>query len=166
MQQATKTRILEFTAPVFVGVGFIFKMVYIIAFGWWLDPWIRRSGNRKLLDDIAANLHFLVSDPNANVPRTVGVFHSEFPTVEIPWGNLFFTVVRWRDETIISVAPRHAPEKSYQIGPVVAALESRNFSERDVVHNLTDAARVLRPRLQALNAAFSEEQYPRIRDRL
>jgi hypothetical protein len=157
---------LEFMAPLFLGVGFIIKMVYNIAFAWWLEPWLRRKDNRELMDDITANLYFLVSEPNANVPRAIGVFQSEWPTVEIPWGNLLFTVVRWRGETIISVAPRHAPGKSYEIGPLVAALECRNFSERDVVHSLADAASLLRPRLQILNAAFSEQEFPRIKDRL
>lgn len=118
------------------------------------------------MDDITTNLYFLVSEPQADVRRSVGAFQSEWPTVEIPWGNLLFTVVRWRADTIVSVAPRHAPRDSYQLGPVVAALESRHFSERDVVNDLADAANLLRPRLQALNAAFSEQEFPRIRARL
>lgn len=66
----------------------------------------------------------------------------------------------------MSVAPRHAPRESYEIGPVVAALEYRHFSERDVVNDLADAEKVLRPRLEALNAAFSEQEFPRIKARL
>ena len=166
MQRATKLRILEFVAPVFLGVGFIIKMVYNLAFAWWLDPWLRRKANRALLDDITANLYFLVSEPQASAPRSIGVLQSEWPTVKIPWGNLLFTVVRWRDETNVSVAPRHAPRESYEIGPLIAALESRHFSERDAVNDLADAANLLRPRLQALNDAFSEQEFPRIKGRL
>ena len=166
MQRATKRRILESLAPVFLGLGFVIKMVYNIAFAWWLDPWLRRKANRALLDDITANLYFLVSDPNASAPQSIGVLQSEWPTVEIPWGNLLFTVVRWRGDTNVSVAPRHAPGESYEIGPLVAALESRHFSELDVVNDLADAANLLRPRLQALNAALSEQEFPRIKERL
>ena len=166
MQRATKLRILEFVAPVFLGVGFIIKMVYNLAFAWWLDPWLRRKANRALLDDITANLYFLVSEPQASAPRSIGVLQSESPTVQISWGNLLFTVVRWRDETNVSVAPRHAPRESYEIGPLIAALESRHFSERDAVNDLADAANLLRPRLQALNDAFSEQEFPRIKGRL
>jgi hypothetical protein len=157
---------LEYLAPVFLSLGFVIKMFYNIAFAWWLDPWLRRKANRALLDDITAKLYFLVSDPNANAPQSIGVLQSEWPTVEIPWENLLFTVVRWRGDTNVSVAPRHAPGESYEIGPLVAALESRHFSERDVVNDLADAATLLRPRLQALNAAFSEQEFPRIKERL
>jgi hypothetical protein len=64
-----------------------------------------RKENRELLDDITANLHFLVSEPQANV-RSIGIFQSEWPTVEIAWGNLLFTVVPWRgrDEYFRSAA--------------------------------------------------------------
>jgi hypothetical protein len=37
VQRATKLRILEFVAPIFLGVGFLFKIVYNVAFAWWLD---------------------------------------------------------------------------------------------------------------------------------
>jgi hypothetical protein len=157
---------LDFVAPIFLGVGFIIKMVYNITFAWWLDPWLRRKDNRALLDDITANLYFLVSGPRASVPRGLGVLQSEWPTVEIPWGNLLFTIVRWRDEAHVSVAPRHAPGESHEIGPVVAALENRHLSERDMVNDLAGAANLLRSRLQALNAAFSEREFHRIKDRL
>jgi hypothetical protein len=163
---AAKVRILELVGPVFLGVGFVVKMVYNVAFGWWLDPWLRRKANRALMDDITANLYFLVSGPHAGVPRSIGVLKSEWPTVEIPWGNLLFTVVRWRGDTNVCVAPCHAPEESYELGPLVAALESRHFSERDVVNDLADAANLLRPRLQVMNAAFSAQEFPRIKGRL
>lgn len=166
MQQATKRRLVEFVAPLFLGIGFIIKVVYYILFAWWLDPWLRRKANRALLDDITKNLHFLVSDSRANVSHSLKVVPSEWPTVEIPWGNLLFTLVRWRGDTSVSVAPSHAPGESYELGPVVAALECRNFSERDVVNDIADAGDLLRPRLEALNTAFSEEMFPHIKARL
>lgn len=165
MQRATKLRLLDFVAPVFLGIGFIVKMVYNLAFAWWLDPLLRRKANRSLLDETTANLYFLVSQPHADV-RSISARQSAWPTVKISWENLLFTVVRWCRDTNISVAPRHAPRESYELGPVVAALECRHFSERDVVNDLSDAANLLRPRLQALNAAFSEQKFPQIKERL
>jgi hypothetical protein len=79
---------------------------------------------------------------------------------------LLFTVVRWRDQTSISVAPRHAPRETFQLGRIVAVLEGRHLSERDMVDDLAGAADLLRPRLQALNATFSEQEFPRIKERL
>ena len=63
-------------------------------------------------------------------------------------------------------APQHAPRESYQLGPIFAALEGRHLSERDAVYDLADAGRLLHPRLQALNAAFSEQGFPTFKERL
>jgi hypothetical protein len=140
-------------------------MLYIVAFGWWLSPLIRRKDNRKLVADITANLYFLISDPQANVSR-IGILQSEFPTVKVSWNNLLFTFARWHGETNMSVAPQHAPRESYQLGPLFAAMEGRHLSERDVVYDLADAGRLLPPRLQALNTAFSEPGFPAFKERL
>jgi hypothetical protein len=166
VQRATKARILEFVRPLFVGIGFTVKMVYNIAFAWWLNPWMQRKANRALLDDITRHLYFLVSSSLAHVSAAITVLPSEWPAAEIPWENLLFTITRWHGETSVSVAPRHLPRESYELGPLVAALEHRHFSEHDVVNDLADAARLLRPRLQALNVAFSEQEFPRTRERL
>jgi hypothetical protein len=56
--------------------------------------------------------------------------------------------------------------KSYKLGPLIEEFESRHFSERDIVNHLVDAAKPLRPRPQALNAAFSEPEFARIKQRL
>jgi hypothetical protein len=161
VQKATKLRILEFLRPLILGIGFAFKVVYYALFSWWLTPWLRHKANRELVEEIERNLWFLISEPSA-----IRVLHAEWPTVEVFSGNLLFTILRWRGDTTVSVAPRHAPVQSYELGPLVAAFEGRHFSEQDIVNDLVDAARLLRPRLEALNAAFSEEEFPRVKRRL
>jgi hypothetical protein len=161
VQKATKLRILEFLRPLILGIGFAFKVVYYIAFAWWLDPWLRHKANRGLVDDIERNLSFLIAEPSA-----IRVLNAESTTAEILTGNLLFTVSRWRGDTTVSVAPRHSPVQSYEIGPLVAAFERRHFSEQDIVNDLVDAARLLRPRLDVLNAAFSEEEFSSVCGRL
>jgi hypothetical protein len=165
VQRATKRRVLEFLLPVFLGVGFIVKMVYNIAFGWWLEPRLQRKANRELLDDVHANLPFLAPQADIGQP-SVMVLPFDYASVEIPWENLLFGISRGRGELNISVAPRHAPHQSYELGPVIAALDGRHFSQRDLVKDLAGAATLLLPRLQALNAAFSEQEFPRIKERL
>jgi hypothetical protein len=66
----------------------------------------------------------------------------------------------------MSVAPQDTPRESYQLASLIAALEGRHLSERDGMYNLADAGRLLRPRLQALNAAFSEQGFPAFKERL
>jgi hypothetical protein len=161
VQKATKLRILAFLRPLILGIGFVFKVVYYVLFAWWLGPWLDYKANRELVDDITRYLNFLVSDASS-----IRVLRAEWPTVEIPWGNLLFTIVRWRGDITVSVAPRHDPVHSYELAPLVAAFESRHFSERDIVDGLADAASLLRPRLEALNAAFSEQGFPRIKAKL
>ena len=64
------------------------------------------------------------------------------------------------------VAPRHAPNRSYELGPVIAALEDSRYADRYAVNDLDDAANLLQPHLQALKAAFSDRDFPIIKQRL
>ena len=161
MQRATKLRILEFVALVFLGVGFIVKMVYNTAFAWWLEPRLQRKANRELLDDVHANLPFLVSQARMGTAGRSTVLPFDYASLEIPW-----EISRGRGELNISVAPRHAPHQAYELGPVIAALDGRHFSQRYLVNDLAGAAALLHPRLQTLNAAFSEQEFARIKERL
>jgi hypothetical protein len=138
VQRATTVRVLEFLRPLILGLGFAFKIVYYVIFAWWLAPWLRHKANRELMSDIERHLYFLISGPSA-----IRVLHAEWPTAEILSGNLLFTISRWHDETTVSVAPKHSPAQSYQLG------------------SLDDAARLLRTRVEDLNAAFSEEEFSR-----
>lgn len=141
MQKATKVRILQLLKPVILGLGFAVKIIYYVVFAWWLSPWIRHKANRELVRDIEQQLYFLISGPSA-----IRVLQADWPTAEILFGNLLFTVLRWRDETTVSVAPRHSPTQSYQLG------------------SLHDSAKLLRTRVEDLNIAFSEEEFPRTRE--
>ena len=76
------------------------------------------------------------------------------------------TIVRFGEDTTVSVAPRFAPNQSYELGPVIAALEHRHFSERDAAVSLLEAANLLCPRLLALDAAFSPEEFLKIQPRI
>jgi hypothetical protein len=54
---------------------------------------------------------------------------------------------------------------SYELGPVIAALENRHYSDHDHINDLHDA-NLLQPHLQVLNAAFSERDFPTIKQKL
>jgi hypothetical protein len=104
VQRATSVRILEFARPLFVGIGFAVKMVYDVAFAWWLDPWMQRGANRALLDDIKKYLYFLVSPSLTDVSPSITLFPSEWPAAEILPENLLFNITRWRGGTTTSGA--------------------------------------------------------------
>ena len=116
--------------------------------------------------NVQANLFFLVSEGQLVSSRRVAVLPFDYASVEVLRENVLFIITRGRGELNVSVAPRHVPTESCELGSVIAALELRHLSERDLVSDLARVAGLLRPRLQALNAAFSEEEYPHIKKRL
>ncbi len=151
--------------PFLAGIGFTVLGIYKLTLGWWLDPRDQRKTNRALLDDVQRDLYFLVSQAEMiDSPQAVLPF--DYSSVEILWGNLFFVITRGRREVSVSVAPRHARSDRSDLGPTIAALEDRNFSAKDAIHDLADAGALLRPRMDLLNAAFSEQQYSRTRERI
>lgn len=160
MRKQNRQLLVELIRPPVLLVGFVVKTIYQAIFGWWLDPWLQRKANQSLIEDVRANLPFLF--PNGSVvehPR-IRVLPFDYASVEIIWENLLFSFTRGREETNVVVAPRHAPNMSYELGPVIAALENRRYSDRQAISDLRDAAKLLQPHLQALNAAFSGCSYP------
>ena len=166
MDRVTERRVFDQLVPIFLGIGFVIKMLYKVVFGWWLDPWLQRRENRVLWDDVQANFYFLTSKARVDLSGPTTIHPFDYASVEIPWENLLVTITRGRGDTAVSVAPRHAPRENYELGPLIAALERRHYSERDIVNDLPSAANLLRPRLQQLNAAFSEEEFPRTKQLL
>lgn len=166
MDQAPKRSVLEFLRPIFLGIGFIVKLFYNIAFAWWLDPWMQRKENRALWDDVQANFYFLTSQTEWDSSGPTAIHPFDYASVKIPWENLLVTITRGRGDTAVTVAPRHAPADNYELGRLIAALERRHLRERDIVNTLAGAANLLRPRLQQLNLAFSEQEFPRTKQLL
>jgi hypothetical protein len=166
VRRDTKLRLLDkLVVPFLAGTGFVVKATYTLTFAWWLDPWVQRRQNRALLQDLHRDLYFLVSEAEAfKSPSAVLPF--DYATVEVHWRNLLLTITRGRGEINVSVAPRHAPNELHELGPLIAALEGKRYSEREPIASLADAAALLLPRLNLLNGAFSEPEYPRTRQEI
>jgi hypothetical protein len=161
VDRPSKRRVLEFLGPIFLGIGFVVKLFYRIAFGWWLDPWMQSKENRALWDDVQANFYFLTSQTQLDLSGPTDIHPFDYASVKIPWENLLVTITRGRGNTAVTVAPRHAPGDNYELGRLIAAMERRHLRERDIVNTLAGAADLLRPCLQELNEAFSEQEFPR-----
>jgi len=144
----------------------VVKTIYGTIFGWWLDPWLQRKSNQSLIEDVRANLPFLFPKGSVVEHPWIRVLPFDYASVEIGWENLLFSFTRGRDQTSVVVAPRHAPNVSYELGAVTAALEDGRYSDRHAINDLRDAANLLQPHLQALNAAFSERDFPTIKQKL
>ena len=165
MDRRQRIAIMEWLWPLFAFVGSISRTFEKAFFSRWLQPWFQRRANRALLNDLQRDLYSLIStadlveSPSGNLPF-------DYASVEILWENLCLTISRGRGAVNVSLAPRHARNERVELGPVIAALEKRHFSSQDVVHDLTDVGSLLRPRLDLLNAAFSEQEYRRTRERM
>jgi hypothetical protein len=166
VRQTNQRRLLDSVAPLARGVGHSLNVLGYIAFGWWLAPWLQRRANRKLRDDVVASLYFLVSQPNVVLSSPGKVLPFDYASVEIHWRNLLITVSRGRGDTTVSVAPADGPQESYELGRVLATLEHRHSSQHDLFNDLAGAASLLRPRIAALNDAFSEREFHRLKQRL
>ena len=166
MRKHNKQLLVELMRPPVLLVGFVVKTVYRIMFRWWLDPWLQRKANRSLVEDVRANLPFLFPKGSVVAPSRIRVLPFDYASVEIGWENLLFSFTRGREETNAVVAPAHAPNMSYELGPVIAALEDKRYSDRYAIKDLRNAADLLQPHLQALNAAFSERDFPTIKQKL
>jgi hypothetical protein len=166
MQKRNRQLLVELIRPPILLAGFVVKTIYRTIFGWWLDPWLQRKANQSLLEDVHATLPFLF--PIGGVIQTpqIRVLPFDYASVEIGWMNLLFSFTRGREEINVLVAPRHAPNLSHELGPVIAAIEDSRYSDRHAIHNLRDAANLLQPHLEALNTAFSERDFPKIKHRL
>jgi hypothetical protein len=166
MRKRNKRLLIELIRPPVLFVGLVVKTIYGTMFGWWLGPWLQRKADRSLGEDVRANLPFLFPKGSVVERRRIRVLSFAYAAAEIEWENLLFSFTREREGVNVLVASRHAPNLSYELGPVIAALENKRCSDRYAINDLRDAANLLQPHLQALNTAFSEGDFPTIKQKL
>jgi hypothetical protein len=165
-----KTRrqiIIALGRPVYRAVTFLLHLTYKALF-WWLDIWSQREKNASLQADIQANLFFLYSTGEVvreKWARTVS-HPFDYAVVRIRSGNVCFCFTRGQDQLNVLLAPRHNPSDTHALHIVIAALDSTDAIEQKPTKYLSDVAELLRPRLNALNNAFSENGYPAFREKL
>jgi hypothetical protein len=162
MNRGKKFAIIDLVGPLFGALLFTVNVLYNGLFGWWLDPQIQRGRNRKFLDDIEASLGRLVSEGKIVDQDRPNIMPFDGATVKVIYQNIIFDFTRGRGDLAVSLAPRHVPNEEHELGPLVATLEGRLFSEHDVVNSLSDVEGLLMPRLDSINSAFSEENYAKL----
>lgn len=148
------------------GLGFAILAVYNTLFGWWLDPLSQKGKDKALESDVMANIPFIASEGEFIGSHPLKPLPFDYASVKVHWRNLLVTVSRGRGETNISVAPWAHPNDSYELGALIAALDGRHYSAAYVYGDMEAAAGLLRQHLATLDAAFSEEQYPLVRERI
>ncbi len=152
--------------PPFMVLAFVFKIIDKACFAWWLSPWLQKRGNQKLCDDVQENLYFLYSGGQVIKEKRTEILPFDYAIVRIIFGNVVFCFTRGRDELNVSLSPRHAPNHTHLLPVVISALDSKDVTEQRRVSYLSEVAELLRPRLDAVNQAFSEQAYPDFQKKL
>jgi len=152
--------------PLFIGLLFAAKIVYKILFSWWLDPWCQRKTNGSLWNDVQSNFYFLTSIGELVKEKPLRILPLDYASINVVFKNLCFCFTRGQGEVHISISPSHAPKEFTQLGYVIAALDSRDITALEPMGCLSEAAQVVRPRLDALDKAFSESEYPEFKKKL
>lgn len=150
--------------PILLAVGAVFKALDTVLFGW-LHWWIQKRANDRLAVDVLASLYFL-SPEAARVKERTKVLPFDYAAVKVLYQNICFIFTRGDGEVHVSLSPRLDIRDEHQLANVISAIESRNESERDMTLTLIDAVSLIRPRLQALNEAFSPQHYREFKERL
>lgn len=167
-QVATEQVVIALVRPIFQGIGFVLRVINKILLWWWLDIWLQRKENAALRDDIQANLFFLYSTGEVVKEQWLKtkLLPFDYASVCILNGPICFWFTRGQDDLAVMLSPRHDPRDTHELHIVIAALDSTDVREQKPARYLSDVAELLRPRMDALNDAFSESRYPAFRESL
>jgi hypothetical protein len=165
MEKRMRDFLIEVFRPVYLLLSFVLRFVYKVLFGW-LEIWSQRKADASLLHDIRVNLHFLFPTGSVVKERWYRVLPFDYASVRINYGNVCYCFTRGREELNVSLSPRHAPAETHRLVVVIAALDSTDAAEQKPTRQFSDVEDVLRPRLDALDDAFSESHYPDFRPKL
>jgi hypothetical protein len=137
-----------------------------VFFGWWLDPWLQVRANESLWVDIKKYIYFLRTNGQIIREKHTTVQPFDYASVYVVFETVRFCFTRGRDELIVSLSPLFAPQESYELSVVIAALDSTEIADVPALTELSTICTVLRTRLEELTEAFSEREYPEFKKKL
>lgn len=151
-------------------VGFVLKILYKLFFSWWLNPWLDRWARESFANEIRQAFPFLFAQYEGKVvpsPRP----EMQSPAVAhvcIAAMNLVFEFSRWHSENYeVRVSPTFAPRDSYDL---IDALRVVEPAGQTVLPPSLDSwrffAKLLEPRLPALETAFNPENFADTKQKL
>ena len=158
VNENTREWVIAALRPPYIIVRFALRSIYMGLF-WWLDPLLQARDNASFENDIQANLYFLYSTGEIVKERWMTVHPFDFAVVKVLRGNIHFNFSRGLDQLNIKLSPRLCPRDSHELQVVIAALDATDVTPRMPARYLSDVAELLRPRMDRLDAAFSEDQY-------
>lgn len=169
MNRQSRRLLIELLRPVAVPIGIAAKGLYWLLFGWWLDKYQGRRGEKQLLQDVENALPFLFAEYNGRVVPNEGV---QFPepfdcaTITVALENLLFRFVRGQGELGVNIAPAGAPHDWHELSLVLAAVNGVEELERRPIVDLWRAAALLQPNISRLIQVFASRDYDRVKRQL
>lgn len=165
VDRRTRETLISLGRPVYVALGSLFSAIYKVLFGW-LEIWSQRKADSPLQYDVRSSFFFLFPPAEIVKERWFRVLPFDYASVRLNYENICFSFTRGRGELNVCLSPRHAPRDTHELSYVVATLDSVNISKVTTRGDLDGAADLIRPRLEALNEAFSERGYSEFAERL
>jgi hypothetical protein len=153
---------LAVLGPPLLAIGFIFRNLYKLCFGW-LDKRTARRNERRFAEDIRTHLSFLFSEHAAEIIANEGVpfppgFDGAYVTVAV--GTLRLRFVRGRGDFGVGVASEFAPQLWEDFRLVADGVSQWDTTRRaSSAYSLETFEGILRPRLAHLQDALSKEHF-------
>jgi hypothetical protein len=117
---------------------------------------------KQLALEIQRDLSFLFDEHSATIVPDERVKHPrpfDYAMVNVALDSFFLRFIRGRGELRVEVAPRRDPRNWSDLFTVLGMVDAQEQSGSKSLLSLEDAARVLKPRVDRLRAAFSDERY-------
>ena len=152
--------------PPLVVVGFIFKGLYWITYGWWGEGRFFQKQLRRLEVEIRDLFWFLFSEHSGEIVQNGDIGHLarlQASVVTVSVGNLLVRFVEWRDEQQVHIASKQSPSEWYGL---LSALRAMDQEVESRIFGFRDAADLLHRNLKQLEEAFSPVIDPELRKRV
>lgn len=143
---------------VLIAVG-PFILAYKVLVGWWLDPLSDKHFEKKLQEQVRADLAFLFQDFHGQFVANNRTYKNEI-VVTIETADLRVVVGQHHGDYGISVAPRVSPEMAESLVSVLKVIYEKDGSLREPVFmNLAELGELFRQKFNEVQTAVSREHY-------
>jgi len=149
----------------FDAVCFVIRGAYSLFLGWWLNPLLKRDGERTLRRQVMRDLPFLFKTFGAKFVSS-GLKDRWGKIVTLEAGNLLLQIAWDRGEYFLAVAPFHAPTEWEPISVAHMAITATRpiYTADDLPRalsfiSLSELAPLLESEFELLQNAYSKEKY-------
>jgi len=151
----------------------VVRGLYLLFFAWWLNPLLKRDGQRRLRKQVSRDLPFLFNEFGARPVLT---------SSRDPWGkiltleagNLFLRFARDRGDYFLDIAPTDFPNQwaPISVAHVVITASKPIYTADDLppaalsFRSFSELAPMLQSEFGMLQKAYSKENYASTRQQL